>query len=919
MNIVDVPGFGDSENGPQFDVEVLANIRNLFKSRKYIPNFILLTVNISDARLAGQFKKLLRAMNNLFKDVVLDKENVNLIVVLTHLMAAIPKIQKNPAEKVTLVKSLISENLFMRNVGVELAENRYQDYELPKVGDYYKLSNQVLFPRNIYQSMIAISKHIDPVGHNIVNDLYRHLSTTDYEITKTIIPIVPQDIFNEITQTEQVTYSELGNSLHSSWNDLTPIEKSECRLEPASFNQQLQILGYRKISDLPRSPKDLMFFFQQLCPDEGMIILLRKSFGLEPKSFLCDLLVGKAYDITTDKMKTFQLLECGRTALAPIGCILPKCIVAHKYIELNFTCKMFRNNSDMIKERMNKLKINVALDRVGVGFNFPIRNGYNVADHRSHQSLTAVIEYKLIKLEIRHDAPINQEILRAVEDLPTNYEEENVANVNKWKEFFDCYGTHYITSAFIGGLVEFNVSIDAEIKAQNSSFDVSVGLSGFLSTIFPSCEASLSRPTDFTKSIDRKSLNIVVHGGSSSLASQLTNSKSQDEFLQNLAAWQESLHENPVVSDYSITLDEVATIVKRIKPQLTLGMQTAVDDLYQSRLISEAMLPLPTRECDSIENTVNNDGGCLDGNTLIQLPGVNKFASVSSLKRGDFVLDQHGKAVRVIGVSKIYTTRSTLLYGFHNDSSDYETTVPFFNSSHTFLSHHGNLIVVSKNDLENLHPQMKTEFTVEQMPYNNIPVLRAAKNDLQSVATFVTKLCSSIIQPGHELYFLIVAGDGTYRANGFVCYHELPKFEKWPETFAMIYRTIMLLPPNGLHNFNTFDYNAYTNYLRIVMRIKCMWQLTIKRCLKQEKYVIQPAINSDYGDEYYYWKNIDDFSNLVNEMVSNCHYACFGFMLYTHCGEMLHKFHRLKQIDCHTENVLLAQAEQVMVQNVFGI
>ena len=40
--------------------------------------------------------------------------------------------------------------------------------------------------------------------------------------------------------------------------------------------------------------------------------------------------------------------------------------------------------------------------------------------------------------------------------------------------------------------------------------------------------------------------------------------------------------------------------------------------------------------------------------------------------------------------------------------------------------------------------------------------------------------------PETKVYFVLVEGEGGYVVDGFVARHELPDFERWPDTFACL-------------------------------------------------------------------------------------------------------------------------------------
>lgn len=179
---MDTPGFNDTQGGLEYDAKVIANIKEFFKKVGYRPNFVVLAVNFTDKRLDGDFSpfvKLLQAIKVELVGPVVDKDRPNLLAVLTHLCGAIPSKQKDPSDKIKLVQQLIQTYLGFVDCPVVVGENCAADYELPKKGDYYVLPNSDIFPYNVYQSMLTLTKGRDPIGHGLVNEAFSKLRKMD--------------------------------------------------------------------------------------------------------------------------------------------------------------------------------------------------------------------------------------------------------------------------------------------------------------------------------------------------------------------------------------------------------------------------------------------------------------------------------------------------------------------------------------------------------------------------------------------------------------------------------------------------------------------------------------------------------------------------------------------------------------------
>ncbi|CAG7728649.1 unnamed protein product, partial [Allacma fusca] len=112
IHIVDTPGFGDPSSGIEVDSKIYANIRDYYERKTYYPNIILLVsriTNLTNSKKSELFMRQLKAIRSELSGVVLDTEHPNLIVVLTNLCSLPPRAARDPREKVSNVKKLVSE------------------------------------------------------------------------------------------------------------------------------------------------------------------------------------------------------------------------------------------------------------------------------------------------------------------------------------------------------------------------------------------------------------------------------------------------------------------------------------------------------------------------------------------------------------------------------------------------------------------------------------------------------------------------------------------------------------------------------------------------------------------------------------------------------------------------------------------
>ncbi|CAG7816006.1 unnamed protein product [Allacma fusca] len=105
------------------------------------------------------------------------------------------------------------------------------------------------------------------------------------------------------------------------------------------------------------------------------------------------------------------------------------------------------------------------------------------------------------------------------------------------------------------------------------------GFSEFLKAIFG---------TGYNNSslISRHNLEIQVHGGSSAQASHIACSSSQKEFVDRLTSWEETIWENPMVTDSSVALTEIADAANRFRSHVVNAMKNAAVHRYNGTLFS---------------------------------------------------------------------------------------------------------------------------------------------------------------------------------------------------------------------------------------------------------------------------------------------------------------------------------------------
>ncbi|CAL8121544.1 unnamed protein product [Orchesella dallaii] len=203
-------------------------------------------------------------------------------------------------------------------------------------------------------------------------------------------------------------------------------------------------------------------------------------------------------------------------------------------------------------------------------------------------------------------------------------------------------------------------------------------------------------------------------------------------------------------------------------------------------------------------------GSCLKAGTMIQMAdGMQK--PVELLKAGDIVVDKDLMPTSVLGVAHEFLL-DQIFYGFDNSSF-------FFTNNHLFIgpkvvnseSENFTIFVKSTEYLYNNNPLLRY-INVRSMPENGSFTLFHMEN--LSNKKFISKKTVTVTEDPNvypldtPMYFIQVnSSSGTYIANGYVCRHETPPFELWPNTMSILFR---LVKTNAFDKISLFPYNIET-------------------------------------------------------------------------------------------------------------
>ena len=158
MGIVDTPGFNDTD-GLKQDACNFYSIKKFYEShpkvRGCFPNLMLIVVQAADTRIAGENSNLSKSLRCLKELRLVDYRRPNVVAVLSF-CCSVPYIKVEVwKEKIEKKKKIVQNVIFNSlkvNAPVAVLENDFEAYGLEKVGDFTKLPNGELQPKNLYDA-----------------------------------------------------------------------------------------------------------------------------------------------------------------------------------------------------------------------------------------------------------------------------------------------------------------------------------------------------------------------------------------------------------------------------------------------------------------------------------------------------------------------------------------------------------------------------------------------------------------------------------------------------------------------------------------------------------------------------------------------------------------------------------------------
>ena len=181
LGVVDTPGFGDI-GGPYQDACNFFSVHKFFRTHPKLkgcyPNLIFLFVKANDNRLRGKISEFVKSLRCIKLLNLVDLINPNVVAVITYACgvpyANVDKWSKKMETIKSTVKTIIFEALKVI-APVVLLENQYGPdcYDLHVCGDFTRLPNGVLQPKNLYKACVDVLKiNEDHLGLITLNSIF---------------------------------------------------------------------------------------------------------------------------------------------------------------------------------------------------------------------------------------------------------------------------------------------------------------------------------------------------------------------------------------------------------------------------------------------------------------------------------------------------------------------------------------------------------------------------------------------------------------------------------------------------------------------------------------------------------------------------------------------------------------------------
>ncbi len=172
LGLVDTPGFGGTDSSRQ-DACNLLSILKFFRTHPKLsgcyPNLIFVIATATDNRMVGENSELRKSLRCIKQLGLVDPNKPNVVAILTHACSVYAEMEKIKSRE---IRQIILNDLKVF-APVVILENGYDRWALEVSGDYTRLPNGKLQPKNLYEACAEVLKgNNDHLGLITLNSVF---------------------------------------------------------------------------------------------------------------------------------------------------------------------------------------------------------------------------------------------------------------------------------------------------------------------------------------------------------------------------------------------------------------------------------------------------------------------------------------------------------------------------------------------------------------------------------------------------------------------------------------------------------------------------------------------------------------------------------------------------------------------------
>ncbi|XP_046850122.1 uncharacterized protein LOC124443682 [Xenia sp. Carnegie-2017] len=596
LSVIDTPGFNDGD-GVEQDVCNIVSVKKYFQTHpefssktKFYPNLVFIVDKANNNRMKGIDSTLSKSLRGVKMLDVVDISHPNLVVILTHACSVgynnVRKWQETMQEKKNFVSDLVFQTLGVR-APVVLIENNPDDYGLEKNGDFTNLPSGERQPLNLYNACLSLltkgrdgKEKKDKFGHMLLNAAFtqkkKNRPTNGHEVKAKIARKEPLSVeelkfvkdFTEAAE-EGITKSIAKSAMeYISENN---IQRKSVKKELLDLVETMNAMGLSDDSKLKRTTISKIKNRHGNDITEHGLQMLEKKFGIKCgdfKSFQEAAFIGQGYNLVTDDVVSSQVLKLSLVDNKQFGLKIPDCAQILKSNETEVNAIHLQRNESSIKSRLSALGLNVNMAQnilmMVQGFDVDLEFGVDLSmqsqedDFQSSTNKRQLKEVRIAKISLNHfdskKTAFTDGFLSAVENLPTeNIEDENV--MKEFNDFFNRFGQFVITSAYVGGSVEFDSHYDTTKFSKQNENSVGGGIGAFIT------KNSGKRQKIVNQESIQVSKTTSTHWRGGRLDLQVDGTLHSEE---KFSEWRTSVAEDPVFLKNKLQLLPIYTLVGMI-------------------------------------------------------------------------------------------------------------------------------------------------------------------------------------------------------------------------------------------------------------------------------------------------------------------------------------------------------------------